>query len=66
MGEKKKLPIIITPFGSKQKIAEEVRVSRDFVNKSLNYTSNSEKAKKIRSVALEKYGGFESYKEVEV
>ncbi|RHH73992.1 hypothetical protein [Parabacteroides merdae] len=66
MEEKKRLPVIITPFGSKQKIAKEVSVSRDFVSKSLNYTSNSEKAKKIRSIALEKYGGFESYKEVEV
>ena len=54
MEEKKRLPVIITPFGSKQKIAKEVSVSRDFVSKSLNYTSNSEKAKKIRSIALEK------------
>lgn len=66
MGEKKKLPVIITPFGSKQKMAEEVGVSRDFVTKALNYRSNSEKAKKIRLIALEKYGGFESYNEIEV
>ena len=65
MKEKKRLPIIITPFGSKQKIAKDLKVSREFVNRSLSYTSNSEKAKKVRSIALEKYGGVESYKEVE-
>lgn len=62
MEEKKKMPIIVTPFGSKQKISEEMNVSREFVNKSLSYMSNSEKAREIRSIAVEKYGGVETFK----
>lgn len=62
----KKIKVIVTPFGSIKKIAEELKVSRTFVSQSLSFFYNTNKAKKIRSIALEKYGGFESYKEVEV
>lgn len=64
MEEERKLPIIVVPFGSKSKISNRLNVSRDFVGKALSYSSNTKMARKVRSIALNEYGGIETTKTV--
>lgn len=57
-------PLIVVPLGTPQKMAEVFNVTAQSVYDALNYSSNSEKAMKIRKEALELYGGVSTEKVV--
>lgn len=56
--------IIMIPRGTIDKICKAEKVGRTTVYAALNYTSNSEDAKRIRKRALSIYGGVETTKPI--
>jgi predicted transcriptional regulator len=57
--EKMEQTIIMVGHGKANKIARALKVSKSMVSMSLKGRVKSEKAKKIRYVALTQYGGIE-------
>ena len=59
-----KRPIIAVPRGSIEGLCKATNVKKSTVYNALNYVSNTEMAEKIRSLALEEFGGFKTIKPI--
>lgn len=53
----KKVPIIRIPRGSADEICKALNIGKTTLYSALNYTSDSDDAKRTRDVVLAKYGG---------
>lgn len=53
----KKVPVIRIPKGSASEICRALKIGRTTLYAALNYSSDSEEAKRTREVVLAKYGG---------
>lgn len=53
----KKVPIIRIPKGSADNICRALQIGKTTLYSALNYSSDSEQAKRTREVVLAKYGG---------
>lgn len=54
----KMMPIIVIPKGTEKPMCKELNISRTALYAALNFSSQSEKAQKVRDKALADYGGF--------
>ena len=57
-------PVIMIPRGAAEKIRQSQKIGKSTLYAALNFSSDSEDAKRTRQVAIEQYGGKIVYKPI--
>ena len=60
----KKVPVIVIPRGSAEKICTALKIGKTTLYAALNYTSHSADAELTRQTVLSEYGGIKTTKVV--